>query len=181
MVHSDQLEKCVCETYITGRKCPYHAVLKVAPEERSAAMKAVVESHDLVIETGQLLLTTRAHTQLEDVDRLHLIRGAVEASEEGAVLEKVYNYSHTDTHSLSCCAFIQQYSSQGGCRGPLPAVGCFLLLTRDTLHEQGAVKLIKAALLHRGVNVHIPLAPMEEFGARLTFCGLAEGTLLTSL
>ncbi|BDA50305.1 hypothetical protein COCOBI_15-4340 [Coccomyxa sp. Obi] len=90
-------------------------------------MKAVVESHDLVIEAGQLLLTTRAHTQDQDYDRLRRIRGAVEDSEEGAVLEK------------------------------------------------GAVKLIKAALLHGGVNLHIPLAPMLEFGNRLAFCGLAEG------
>ncbi len=52
-------------------------------------MKAVVESHDPVIEAGQLLLTTRAHTQLEDIDRLRRLRGAVEASEEGVVLEKV--------------------------------------------------------------------------------------------
>ncbi len=51
-----------------------------------------------------------------------------------------------------------------------------LLLTLGALHEQGAVKLIKAALLQRGVNVHIPLAPMVEFGARLDLCGLAEGT-----
>lgn len=52
-------------------------------------MKAVVESHDPVIEAGQLLLTARAHTQLEDIDRLRRLRGAVEASEEGVVLEKV--------------------------------------------------------------------------------------------
>lgn len=52
-------------------------------------MKAVVESHDPVIEAEQLLLTTRAHTQLEDIDRLRRLRGAVEASEEGVVLEKV--------------------------------------------------------------------------------------------
>ncbi|BDA50307.1 hypothetical protein COCOBI_15-4360 [Coccomyxa sp. Obi] len=127
VVNSDELENCVCETHSIGLKCPYHAVLSVAPEEHSGAMKAVVESHDLVIEAGQLLLTTRAHTQDQDYDRLGRPRGVVESSEEGAALEK------------------------------------------------GAVKMIKAVLLHGGTNVHIPLAPMREFGERLAVCGLAEG------
>lgn len=99
-VHSDELEKCVCETHSTGRICPYHEALKVAPPERSGAMKAVVESHDLAIEAGQLLLTTRAHTQHEDFDRLVRLRGAVEASEEGVVLGKVYIF-HTLTAVVS--------------------------------------------------------------------------------
>ncbi|CAL8465191.1 g4726 [Coccomyxa elongata] len=125
-IHSDELEKCVCETHSTGRICPYHEALKVAPQERSGAMKAVVESHDLAIEAGQLLLTTRAHTQHEDFDKLVRLRGAVEASEEGVVLGKA------------------------------------------------AVKLIKAALLHRGISMHIPLAPLSEFSIRLAYSGLTE-------
>lgn len=88
-VHSDELENGVCETHSIGIKCSYHAVLSIAPEERSAAMKATVKSHDLVIEAGKLLLTTRARTQDEENDRLGRLRGVVEGSEEGAVLEKV--------------------------------------------------------------------------------------------
>ncbi|BDA50309.1 hypothetical protein COCOBI_15-4380 [Coccomyxa sp. Obi] len=127
-VHSDELEKCVCETHSTGRICPYHVVLStIDPQERSAAMVAVVQSHDLVIEAGQLLLTTRAHTQNEDFERLGRLKDAVEASEEGAVLEKA------------------------------------------------AVKLIKAALLHGGLSMHIPLAPLSEFSVRTAYSGLAKG------
>ncbi|BDA50306.1 hypothetical protein COCOBI_15-4350 [Coccomyxa sp. Obi] len=126
--HNNTLEKCICETHFTGRKCPYHAVLSVAPEQRSAAMKAVVKSHDLVIEAGKLLLTTRAHTQDEDCERLGKLRGAVEDSKEGEVLEKA------------------------------------------------AVKLIKAALVHGGVSVHIPMAPLMEFCMRTRDSGLAADT-----
>ncbi|BDA50303.1 hypothetical protein COCOBI_15-4320 [Coccomyxa sp. Obi] len=84
-------------------------------------MRAVVESHELVIEAGQLLLTTRAHTVDEDLDRLKRLRGAVEASEEGAVLEKVYNL-HTLRAVVSKAAmlFHARNSSHCGLRALSP-------------------------------------------------------------
>ncbi|BDA50304.1 hypothetical protein COCOBI_15-4330 [Coccomyxa sp. Obi] len=90
-------------------------------------MRAVVESHDLVIEAGQLHLTTRAHTLDEDLVRLKKLRGAVETSGEGAMLEKA------------------------------------------------APKLIKAALLHHGISVHIPLALLQEFSLRILGSWLVGG------
>ncbi len=38
------------------------------------------------------------------------------------------------------------------------------------------MKLIKAALLHRGASGHIHLAPLVEFGVRTAYSGLAEGS-----
>lgn len=51
-----------------------------------------MESKELAFEAGRLLLSTRAHTQEEDVERLFNLRGKLETSDEAVVMEKVENY-----------------------------------------------------------------------------------------
>lgn len=70
-------------------RCSYHRVLTLQPDKRTKAMKAAIQSQDLVFEAGKLLLSTRAYTQELDEERLSNLKGKFETSEEAAVMEKV--------------------------------------------------------------------------------------------
>lgn len=58
---------------LTAQKCCYCEALKLAPEDRSGAMRAMVESQNLQLEACKLLLASRASTPAEEMQRLNKI------------------------------------------------------------------------------------------------------------
>ncbi|BDA50005.1 hypothetical protein COCOBI_15-1330 [Coccomyxa sp. Obi] len=89
VVRSKELEACIChECPRHNHKCSYHEVLKIAPDKRTKAMKAVIKSQELAFEAGKLLLSTRADTQALDMERLSILKGKLETSDEAVVMEK---------------------------------------------------------------------------------------------
>ncbi|BDA50003.1 hypothetical protein COCOBI_15-1310 [Coccomyxa sp. Obi] len=89
-VRSVELEACICHEYPRQHnKCSYHEILKIDPDKRTKAMKAVIQSQELAFEAGKLLLSTRAYTQELDTKRLSKLKGRFEKSDEAVIMEKV--------------------------------------------------------------------------------------------
>ncbi|KAK9903418.1 hypothetical protein WJX75_005117 [Coccomyxa subellipsoidea] len=61
---------CAMFDSLTAQKCCYCEALKLASEDRSDAMRAMVESQNLQLEACKLLLASRASTPAEEMQRL---------------------------------------------------------------------------------------------------------------
>ncbi|BDA50004.1 hypothetical protein COCOBI_15-1320 [Coccomyxa sp. Obi] len=70
-------------------KCSYHEIIKVDPDERTKAMKAVIKSQELAFEAGKLLLSTRAAAQDLDKEKLIKLNGRFDTSDEDVIMQKV--------------------------------------------------------------------------------------------
>lgn len=114
MIEACLLEKNYCKFPFgspPSAECVYCEAMKTAPEKRSGAMRAVILSEELQLEAGKELLSTRARTQPEEVERLHHLK-LQETSSEAILLTKAS--LHTSTmfrRPAKPVAFVQAFEA----------------------------------------------------------------------